>query len=215
MPMNDDQRRAYLQRAGVSRQQIDETVGELPVHAGSARAAGLSDGDAERARSAIRQVLADSAIIAAKYSIAAQGSGPAAAEVGPDEFEADRGYLDELFADEYALMNPFGEEQDKTHVVDAMLKGMIAYDGMGRAGFEALGQSLQVHGNTAVGIGDYRMQASSRAKDTGTGEVIQHGVSGTYRITNTYVHRDNRWQATITQMTQIPPDPKFTLTPDA
>src|SRR5947209_1417326 len=35
MPMQDEQRRAYLQRAGVSQQQIDQTVGDLPIHEGS------------------------------------------------------------------------------------------------------------------------------------------------------------------------------------
>ena len=215
MPMQDEQRRAYLQRAGVSQQQIDQTVGDLPIHEGSYRASGLSRAHAEQVRAAVRQVVADASIIAAKYSAIAQGADRDVAKaVGADEIATDRGYLEELFADEYTLHNPFGTAQDKAQVVDAMLKGMISYDGMGSAGFEALGQSLQVHGDTAVAVGDYRMRASSRARNVETGAVYQQDVGGTYRITNTYVHRNDRWQAATSQMTAVPPEQKFVLTPN-
>jgi hypothetical protein len=214
VPMNDEQRRAYLERAGVTQQQIEETVGELPVHQESLQAHGVAPDQADQARASIRQVLADAAIIAAKYSAIARGGQQAAAPAGPDEVEADRQYLDELFADEYTLMNPFGEEQDKAHIIDAMVKGMIQYDGMGSAGFEALGQSLHVYGDTAVATGDYRMQGSGRAQNTATGEVFQQDLSGTYQITNTYVRRNNRWQAVKSQMTQEPPDRNFVLRPE-
>ena len=62
MPMTDEQRRAYLQRAGVAQEQIDETVGELPIHEPTLQEREVARDDAERARGAIRQVLADAAI---------------------------------------------------------------------------------------------------------------------------------------------------------
>lgn len=213
MALNDDQRREYLRRARVTQQQIEETVGELPVHPGSIQARGISAEDAEVTRSGLRQVLADTGIITAKYDTLARDG--ELAGLDPAEVEADRHHLEELFADEYTLMNPFGEEHHKTHVIDGILKGLISYDGMGQAGFEALGQTLQIHGDTAVSKGDYRMSASATAKHTETGEAFQQSVSGTYRVTHTYVFRDNRWQAAATQMTHVPPEPGFTLRPEA
>ncbi|GAA5179062.1 hypothetical protein GCM10023322_07900 [Rugosimonospora acidiphila] len=216
MPMQDEQRRAYLERAGVTQEQIDQTVGELPIHEGSYQARGLSRDQAHRVREAVRQVVADAAIIAAKYStIAKRADGDVGREVAADELATDRRHLDELFADEYTLHNPFGQDEGKEHVIDAMLKGMISYDGMGSQGFEASSQSLQVHGDSAVAIGDYRMRATGRAKDAESGEVYQQDLGGTYRITNTYVHRDGRWQAATSQMTAIPAEHKFVLTPDS
>lgn len=213
MALNDDQRAEYLRRARVTQQQIDETVGELPVHQGSIQERGISAADADVTRSGLRRVLADTAIIAAKYNALAQDG--ELDQVDPAEVEADRGHLEELFADEYTLMNPFGEEHDKARIIDGMVHGTISYDGMGQAGFEALGQTLQIHGDTAVAKGDYRMSASGRAKHAESGETFQQDVSGTYRITNTYVFRDNRWQAAATQMTHLPPEPGFTLTSEA
>jgi len=212
MPMQDEQRRAYLKRAGVTQQQIDQTVGELPLHEGSFAARGLSREQAEQTRAAIRQVIADAAIIAAKYSAITKQT--ANAEPDAAEVAADRGHLEELFAVEYLLHNPFGAVEDRDHVIDAMLRGMISYDGMGSRGFSAVSQSLQVHGDVAVASGDYSLRASSRAKDAATGEVYQQDVGGNYRITSTYVHRDGRWQATVTQMTTVPAQQKFSLTSD-
>jgi ketosteroid isomerase-like protein len=212
MPMTNDHRRKSIQQAGATQQQIDEFVGELPLHEGSLRARGLSRPDADRARTGIRQVLADAAIIAGKYSAIAQNGGAA---VPPDERENDRKFLNELFADEYMLVNPFGEQQDKARIIEAMLNGGIQYGGMGSAGFQATKQTLQVHGDTAVATGDYRLRARGRAKSLDTGEVFQQDLGGTYRITNTYVFRDNRWQAAHSQMTQVPAKQKFTLAPDA
>jgi hypothetical protein len=212
MPMTNEHRRNYLQRAGTTQQHIDEFVGDLPLHETSVKAKGLSRPDAERARSGIRQVLADVAIIAAKYS-AITGDQPGQAQVQPDERERDRQFLDELLAEEYTLANPLGEEQHKAEIIDGVLNGTIQYSGMGSAGFEAKSQSLQVHGDTAVATGEYEMKARARAKHVDTGEVVHHDVSGSYQITNSYVFRDNRWQATRSQMTQKPPDQKVTLSP--
>jgi hypothetical protein len=214
MPMTDEHRRTYLQRAGVTLQQIEETVGKLPIHEGTVQAQGLSSADVERARSSIRQVLADAAIIAAKYSTAAAGA-PGGTAPGPDEVAADRRHLEELFAEEYKLITPFGEEQTRAQVIDAMLQGLIHYDGMGRAGFEAKNQTLHAYGGTAVVIGDYQMRASGRAKHVETGEAVEQDLSGSYRITNTYVFRNNRWQASASHMTQVPAEHKLTLSPDA
>jgi hypothetical protein len=210
--MTAEQRHASLQRAGVTQEQIDETVGELPVHDASRQAHGVSRGDAESARTSIRQVLADVAIIAAKYSTAAKGDKGAAA-VDPAEVERDRQHLDELFAEEYTLLTPFGEEQSKAQVVDAILSGAIQYDGMGRAGFEAVSRELRVHGDAATVIGDHRMRATGAAKHLQTGETFQQDLGGSYRITNNYVFRGGRWQASHSQMTKVPAEQTFTMAP--
>jgi hypothetical protein len=213
VPMTDEQRQAYLQRAGISQQQVNETVGQLPIDQASLQAHGVTPDQADQARTAISQVQGDAVIIAAKYSTIAQASDLTAAAAAPAEVEADRGYLDELFADEYTLTNPFGEHLNKAQIIDGMVTGTIRYNGMGSAGFEAQGQSLRVYGDSAVAIGNYQLQASGRAQNTQTGEVLQQSLSGTYQVTNTYVYRNNQWQATNTQMTQGPAQRALTLSP--
>jgi hypothetical protein len=210
MPMTNEHRRTSLQRAGVTQQQIDEFVGDLPVHEASVRAKGLSRSDAERARDGIRQVLADVAILSAKHSAAGRDR---STQVQPGELADDRKFLDELFAEEYTLVNHLGEEQPKAQIIDGILNGTIQYDGMGRAGFEAKKQSLQVHGDTAVATGEYEMKAHGRARRVDTGEGVDHDLSGSYQITNSYVFRDNRWQASRSQMTQIPSEQRVSLAP--
>jgi Domain of unknown function (DUF4440) len=212
MPMTNEHRRNSLQRAGATQQQIDEFVGDLPVQEASVRAKGLSRPDTERARSGIRQVLADVAIISAKYS-AVTRDGAGQAQVPPDELANDRKFLDELLAEEYTLVNHLGEEQNKAQIIDGVLNGTIQYSGMGSAGFQAKKQSLQLHGDTAVATGEYEMKARGRAKHVDTGEVVDHDLSGSYQITNSYVFRNNRWQAARSQMTQIPSEQKITLAP--
>lgn len=209
MPMTNELRSSYIQRAGVTPQQIDEFVGELPVHEGSVQALGLSKPEVDQTHDDIRQVLADVAIIAAKYSAMAQRR---AAAAQPDELEIDRGYLDELLADEYALVNPFGEELGKAHIVDGILSGRIEYSGMGRAGFEPTDQTLHLYGDTALARGDYRLRARGRARHVQTGELARQRLSGEYRITNTYVLREGRWQAVRSQMTRVPPNQRVTFT---
>ena len=211
MPMQDEHRRAYLKRAGVTTQQIDQTVGDLPIHEASYQARGISADRAQQIRGALRQVIGDASIIAAKYSAIAQSE--QAEAVSAAEQETDRRHLEELFAPEYQLHNPFGAVDDREHVIEAMLKGMISYDGMGSRGFENVHQSLQILGDSAVVTGDYRLQASGRATRIETGEVFQQDLAGTYRITNTYGLRDGRWQAITSQMTKIPEDREFVLTP--
>jgi ketosteroid isomerase-like protein len=217
MPMTDEQRRAYLQRADVTQEQIDETVGELPIHEVTLQERGVAREDAELARDAIRQVLADAALISAKYSAVAQAREPEAAAVDPDELETDRKILDELFADEYTLFNACGDRLAKAQVLDAMLRGMIHFDGLGRAGFEAVSQSLRVYGDTAVVTGDWRLQARGEAKNIETGEEFEYDLNAPHRITNTYYLRDNRWQAAHSQMTRLSQDRnwRFALNTDA
>jgi hypothetical protein len=212
MPMQDEHRRAYLKRAGVTTQQIDQTVGDLPIHEASYRAPGVSADRAGQIRDSLRQVIGDASIIAAKYSAIAGGE--PAASISAAEQATDQRHLEELFAPEYQLHNPFGAVEDREHVIEAMLKGMISYDGMGGRGFESVHQSLQILGDSAIVTGDYRLRASSRATRIETGEVFQKDLDGTYRITTTYALRDGLWQAISTQMTRVPEDRQFVLTPE-
>jgi ketosteroid isomerase-like protein len=211
MPMTDEHRRAYLQRAGVTQEQIDETVGELPIHEPTLQELGVARDDAELARGAIRQVRADAALISAKYSAVAQARERGAAAVDPDELETDRKILHELYADEYTLLNGSGDVVTKAQVIDAMLKGTIRFDGWGRAGFEAVSQSLRVYGDTAVVTGDWRLGARGRAINTETGEVYWQDLRGLRRITSIYGLRANRWKGVHSQMTRVAADRNWRL----
>ena len=84
----------------------------------------------------------------------------------------------------------------KAQVLDAMLKGIIHFDGMGRAGFEAVSQSLRVYGDTAVVTGDWQLQATGKAKNVETDEEYS---------------QDHQWKAVHSQMTRVPAGSEWRL----
>jgi hypothetical protein len=215
MPMQDRQRQEGLRIAGVSQQQIEEAIGSFPLDQGSIRALGLSRDDAEAVRDEVRQVAADAAIIAAKYNaIARRTNRNITAEVSEDEIAADRAHLEELLADEYRFLNPFGNIEGKRRTIDVILNGRILYSGYGSGGFESMEESLQVHGDTAILVSSFRMGGSGEARKVRTGEVYEQDLAGTYRTTHTYVRRDGRWQYATSQMTAIPEEREFVFVAD-
>jgi len=221
MPMTDELRRAYLQRAGVTQKQIDETVGELPIHEPTLQERGVAPDDAERVRSAIGQVMTDISILLAKYGAVAEARVRGAAAVDPDELETDRKILEELYVDEFVLFNGSGDALNKAQVIDAILKGTIRFAGWGgagavagtspRTGYEPVSQSLRVYGDTAVVFCNVQLQAKGRAINTETGEMHWQDLRGLRRVTATYRLQDNQWKKVHTQMTPVPADRNWRL----
>jgi len=212
MPFTGERRQAYKQHTGLTDETIDQAIGSITLDEVSARESGLSDAEIQRARSEIREVLADTLIIGAKYNKAARRTGrKVAQEIAAAEHQADRTLLHEIIADEYQFMNPVGDSAGKETTIDGIMHGRVLFEDFGRGGYETVENSLQIHGGTAVYIHTIRVDSHAQAKKVDTGEVYEHDLSGTYRNTNTFVYRNGRWQISAGQMTHVPDEPKFNL----
>jgi hypothetical protein len=215
MPMQDSQRREYLGVAGMSQEQIDQAVGSFPIHEPSVQARGLSGDDAAGVRAAVRQVATDAAIIAAKYNtIARRTERNITQEVGDEEVARDRAVLEELLAEEYTFLNPFGNIEGRTRTIEVILNGRILYSGYGSGAFEAIDETLQIHGDTAVLISSFRMGGSGQARRLRDNEVYEQRLDGMYRTTHTFIRRDGRWQYATSQMTLVPEEREFVFVAD-
>jgi hypothetical protein len=70
-------------------------------------------------------------------------------------------------------------------------------------GFQTMDDELQVHGTAAVMTATQNMRGTLLVQDPQTGAVRERDVTGTYRITNTYIYRDGRWQLTASHMSEV------------
>lgn len=213
MSMPDDLRRQYMEQAGMTDQQLEESIGPVVVAAPSALAVGAPTRDVEAARDAVRQLMADVTIIQAKYNEIARRAETDAREVTSEsELATDRELLGQMIADEYRLTNPFGKTEGKQQTINKILSGTIRPETFGRGGFEALEAGVQVLGNgridTIVLYGTFYMRGAGLAEFR-SGETGWRDLTGTYRTTHSFVFRDGRWQETAAQMTIVPSEPEF------
>jgi hypothetical protein len=214
MPMRDEQRREYMQRAEMTPQQLEESLGHFAVMEINARSSGLVAGDVEAARLGVRQVQADAVIISAKYNQLQRTSRKDAREVATAaELAADRQLLDELIADEYRLTNPFGKNEGKGEAINKVLSGTIRPDFFGNGGYEAIETRLQVHGigkpATVVLQGRFYMKGRGLVQYTRSGNRGWRDLTGEYRTTHAFIFRDERWMISTSQMTRVPKEPTF------
>lgn len=214
MPMHEELRREYMQRAGVSPAQLEESLGHFAVMELNAQASDLDAADVEVARMSVRQVQADAVIISAKYNEMQRTSRRDAREMATaDELATDRSLLDELIADEYRLTNPFGKNEGKTEAINKVLSGTIRPEVFGRGGYEALETRLQIHGigkpATVVLQGRFFMRGSGLVQYTRSGKRGWRDLTGQYRTTHAFIFRDGRWMMSASQMTRVPEEPTF------
>lgn len=212
MPMTDERRREYQELTGLTDKELDEAIGNLTLDDRSADGSGLSRQELEQARDGVRQVMGDIIIISAKYNkIARRTDREVATELDQAEIDTDRAFLEELIGDEYKFMNPFGDREGKQRTIDVILNGRILFENYGRGGYESVQDLLQVHGDEAVYINVFRIDAHAQAVNRNNREVYEHDLGGSYRTMNNFIYRDGHWQATACQMTQMPPDRDFSL----
>jgi hypothetical protein len=213
MAMEQELRRRYMEQAGLTEQQLEESLGLVTVAPAAVRVAGVTNRQVEAARQGVRRLMADVTILQAKYSTIARTADRDAREVTVDtELATDRGHLEMMIADEYRLTNPFGKTEGKAETINKILSGTIRPDNFGRDGFETTETEIQVHGtgriDTVVLCGSLVMRGAGLAAFR-TGEIRWRDLTGTYRTTHSFVLRDGRWQEAAAQMTMVPPEQDF------
>jgi hypothetical protein len=243
VPISAEQRLRIQEQAGVTDEQLEQSIGTFAVDEDIARSSHLTTEQREAIRQEIRQLGADAALIAAKYNaIARRTARNPLREISQEEIDVDRAHLESMLADEYKFINPFGNIEDKSRTIDVILNGRILYSSYGaeptsvsepaprrwpiwlrwlqrpdRArgpGFQATEGSLRIHGDVAVLISAFRMRGQGEARRIRTGEIYEQNLDGTYRTKHTYVHRDGRWQYASSQMTAVPEQRDFVFVAD-
>lgn len=210
MVMQDDQRRAYQQAAGLTDEQLRQTIGGFTVEQVSARASGLAAAALTSAQQGVRRLVMDAVIISAKYNEVARRSKQDARSVTAQaEIATDRALLENLIGDEYRMANPFGKVENKQRTINKILSGTIRPDTFGRGGFETTEETFHIHGNTATYAGTFDMHGMGLAQFTKSNAVRARNLTGSYRTTHTFVFRDGRWQITASHMTQVPATEDF------
>jgi hypothetical protein len=191
---------------GLTAEQLDKiTVGKPKI-----LTKGLTAAQARAAVEAVRQLNSRCVLLSDKYNQAAIQTGRDA-RLAFDEAEvaSDRKTLESLFADDFNFVDPFGVVGTRKTTIDNILSGKVRKDT-----FETTAEALQVHGNTIVSTGLFKLKGSLRVRFTDSGVVRRRDISGDYHSTHTYVKRDGRLQLAASQLT-LQPDPKpFTHGPD-
>jgi hypothetical protein len=204
MPMQENERRQYQQQAGLTDEQLEQATGAFTVSDVSARASGLSEDHIAEVRQALRQLAADATILTTKYAgIARRENQDARQLVEQHELDTDRTHLASLIADEYRFTTPLGTVEDKQATIDRILSGGVRAQMLEGGGFQTMDDELQVHGTAAVMTATQNMRGTLLVQDPQTGAVRERDVTGTYRITNTYIYRDGRWQLTASHMSEV------------
>ena len=123
MTMPDELRRQYMEQAGMTDQQLEESIGPVAV----ARQAPQRSRSYQRrggGQDAVRQLMADVTIIQAKYNEISRRADRDAREVTSEsELATDRELLSQMIADEYRLTNPFGKTEGKPETINKILSG--------------------------------------------------------------------------------------------
>lgn len=152
----------------------------------------------------VRQVLVDLLLISAKYNDIAKATGKDARDsVDKAELERDSATLSNLLAQEYNLVDPYGNIHSRDATGNAVLAGAVQWDKIGKGGFETLDDTIKVYSDTAVWVGTINMKGSMKTK-TSAGATRKKDISGLYRQTHTFAKREGRWVLTSTHMTQVP-----------
>lgn len=218
MSVEKQQRSQTEKWTDLTKEELDQTIGEFNVEENGAQAAGLTEEQIAETRAAIKKLVADATTISDKYikiKVLAKSSGKPVSElIDQAEVDADRALLNHLVGEEYRLVAPHGEIVGKQRCIDRMMSGAIRPQALGRDGFETTEDVLQVHGNTAVYTGTFSMQGKWLTEDEGTGQITEKPREFTYRTIHTYTFRDGRWQLTASQMTDAPkPKVRFATGP--
>lgn len=199
----------------LSEQQLNEAIGNFTVGQTSARSSSLTAEEITRIQQAVREVVAESSKITAKYNeFSKRGRADPSAQIDATEVESDRARLDRLIADSYTFVSPFGHVENKERIIEVILSGLVNFDSIGRDGFETIEESLHIYGPVAVLTGILKMSGSGATKNLKTGEVRETDLTSTYRTTHTYVFADGHWKLVSSQMTEVLPEgPKAIVTP--
>jgi len=215
MPMDPERRRQYQERAGLTDEQIRQTVGTLSVDMEAAAAEGVDARQIEQARAAVQDIMQECTVMSAAYNqIALETDRDARDSVDTAELAADRAMLEDSFTKDYRLTDPAGNVGGRDKTLDAIFSGKIRKETFGRGGFETLKDEFIVKGDSAISVGVFRMNATQLARNIKTGEVRRRRRTGTFHSSHTYVRQGDRWRLAVSQLT-LQPDPDNLPGPDA
>jgi hypothetical protein len=205
MAMDPAKRREYQQRTGLTDEKIRQTMGNFTVDRDAARAKGLSDRQIDAARAGVQAVVEDCTIISAAYNETAKQANRDAREVvDRATLAADRATLAEAFTEDYRLTDPNGNVGGREKTLDAIFSGKIRKEAFGSGGFETLEDEFVIHGESAVSVGVFRMNATQMARNVKTGEIRRRERNGTFKTTHTYVLQKGAWRLASSQLTKMP-----------
>ncbi|GGM54587.1 hypothetical protein GCM10012275_27170 [Longimycelium tulufanense] len=207
MPVERKQQHRDTEWTSLSSEALERAIGDFTVDSGVTPDSGVTAEQVAEVRQAIKKLVAKAATISDKYikiKDFAKKSGRSFEElVDPEEFSADRAVLNRIVADEYRLVAPHGEIVGKEKCINRMLHGAIRPQSLGPDGFETTEDTLQVHGNTAVSVGTFRMKGKWLTEHEATGEITEEVREFSYRTMHSFTFRNGRWQITASQMTDL------------
>ncbi len=102
----------------------------------------------------------------------------------------DTAALEPILAANWAMVGAQGERTNRAEAMAALRSGDLKFESMAPSELD-----VQIIGDTAIVVG--------RSKDKGTYK--GQDISGDYRFTDVFVHRDGRWQAVSTHVTRVAP----------
>jgi hypothetical protein len=221
MALDAERRQQYQRSAGLTDEQIRQTVGNLTVDREATRLNGLTDEHVENVRQAVGDIMTDCTIISANYNQIALETNRDARETAAEEnLIADRELLEDSFSKDYRLTDPNGNVGGRDKTLEAIFSGKIRKETFGPGGFETLSEEFQVRGESAMSIGVFRLTATQMARNLKSGVVRRRPREGTFRSTHTYVFEEQRWRLAASQLTLLrgkgsaEPDPDWVFIDD-
>jgi hypothetical protein len=171
---------------------------------------GLKASEMQAAVEEVRSLNSRCPFIADKYNTAAISTGKDARQSFPAaEVARDRAELEDLFAPEYRFVDPFGVVGTRETTIENIMSGKIRKDS-----FLTTAETLQIHGDTIVSTGTFKMKGSMKVTFIKSGAVRTRDIGGVYQTTHTYVRTNGKLRLVASQLTK-PPEPKtFTHGPD-
>jgi uncharacterized protein (TIGR02246 family) len=102
--------------------------------------------------------------------------------------KADTATMAQSMTDDYAMITPTGEEQDKAAVLDSFKSGDRKIENI-----QLEGTKVRVYGNSAVVTGTSNIKGTYKGQD----------ISGKYRYTRVYVKQNGKWKTAAFQQTRV------------
>jgi ketosteroid isomerase-like protein len=102
--------------------------------------------------------------------------------------KADTAAIDQSTTDDYAMITPAGEVEDKATVLNSFKSGDRKIESI-----QLEDTKVRVYGNTAVVTGTSNVKGTNKGQD----------ISGKYRYTRVYVKQGGKWKAAAFQQTAV------------
>jgi uncharacterized protein (TIGR02246 family) len=102
--------------------------------------------------------------------------------------KADTATMAQGMTDDYAMITPTGEEQDKAAILESFKSGDRKIENI-----QLEDTKVRVYGNSAVVTGTSNLKGTYKGQD----------ISGKYRYTRVYVKQNGKWKTAAFQQTKV------------